>query len=84
MDVKQVVGDSVHLGVTPNGKEIVMVRVDNASVRYIMFADGGVLPPQLKGGFSSIRMAKQATDSYVDLLKRKQIKADGTVIPDKK
>ncbi len=84
MGARQVVGDSVLLGTTPNGKEIHMVRVDNASVRYIMFKDGGKLPQQLLGGYSSIRMAKAAVDAYVDLLTRKVIRDDGTEIKAKK
>lgn len=80
MAERQAVGVRTLLGTTPKGKEIFMIRVENASVRYIVFGSGGKIPKQLEGGFTSIRMAEQAVLSYCDLLGRKIIRDDGTEI----
>lgn len=65
------------LGVTPKGKEIYMVRKYNHTVRYIKFGSGGQLPKQLEGGFSSIRIAQDAVNSYLDRIGKKDIDESG-------
>lgn len=64
------VDNKVLMGTTPNGKEIYMVRRYNATVRYLEFGSGGILPAELEGGFSSLRIAKRAVDAYVQKLER--------------
>jgi len=68
----------VLLGTTEGGKDIVLIRRPECSVRMIAFTSGGQLPVQLQGGFSSVQAAQHATDSYLAKLKHKEIKADGT------
>lgn len=68
----------VVLGTTEGGKEIVLVRKPECSVRMIAFTQGGSVPPQLQGGFSSVGAAQHACDSYLAKLKAKEIKIDGT------
>lgn len=55
----------VLLGVTPKGKEIFMVRHYGKTIRFIEFGSGGQIPECLGGGFSSIRDAQKAADSYL-------------------
>lgn len=62
------------LAVTPGGKEIVLTRRHNCSVRMIMFRGGGELPKVLQGGYSSIHDAETAALSYVASLKKKATK----------
>ncbi len=66
------------LGITEGGKEIVLIRKPNCSVRVIAFSKGGAIPPQLTGGFSSVQAAQHAADSYLAKVKAKEIKVDGT------
>jgi len=66
------------LGTTEKGKEIYLVRKPNCSVRMIAFGSGGLLPKQLRGGYSSIQAARHATESYLAGVKAKEIKVDGT------
>ncbi len=68
---------NTYLGVTPKGKEIYMVREYNKTLRFIKFGSGGVVPASLQGGYSSIRMAQQACDSYLCKLNAKQINESG-------
>ncbi len=67
----------VLLGETPKGKEIYMVRKYNKTVRFIEFGSGGVLPECLQGGFSSIQIAQDVTNSYLARLARKDIDESG-------
>lgn len=53
------------LGTTPNGKEIYMVRRHNQTVRTIELGSGGILPEELEGGYSSLRIAKMHVDAYI-------------------
>ena len=73
----------VILGKTDGGKEIVLIRKPDCSVRMIAFTTGGQLPEQLQGGFSSVQAAHHACDSYLAKVKNKEIKADGTRAPAK-
>lgn len=59
------------LGTTPNGKVINYVKRENASIRFIAFADGGQLPDVLAGGFCSVHAARQAVASYLKSLEPK-------------
>ena len=68
----------VLLGTTDAGKDIVLMRKPNCSVRMIAFTSGGQLPIQLQGGFSSVQSAQHACDSYLAKVKAKEIKVDGT------
>jgi hypothetical protein len=63
----------VLLGETPKGKEIYMVRKYNQTVRFIEFGSGGELPACLQGGFSSIQIAQDVTNSYLARLANKDI-----------
>lgn len=64
----QVVRVLEELGVTPNGKVLNYVKRENASIRFVCFADGGELPKILAGGFSSVYAAKMAVHSYLKSL----------------
>jgi hypothetical protein len=68
------------LGTTEKGKEIYLVRKPNCSVRMIAFGSGGLLPAQLRGGFSSVQAAQHVTDCYLAKVKAKEIKLDGSEI----
>ncbi|MEE8208004.1 MAG: hypothetical protein V3T88_03490 [Nitrosomonadaceae bacterium] len=78
----QAPGDSnapkVLLGVTPNDKEIFLVRKPNCSVRKIEFGKGGQLPKMLEGGYSSVAAATHVVESYLAKIAAKEIKVDGT------
>lgn len=63
----------VLLGKTPKGKEIYMVRKYNQTVRFIEFGTGGQLPACLEGGFSSIQIAQDVTNAYLQRLMNKDI-----------
>ena len=66
------------LGKTPNGKEIYLVRKENAPLRTLAFGSGGELPEALQGGYSSIKMAAVAVDAYItSLVNDKGSKAKG-------
>jgi hypothetical protein len=65
------------LGVTPNGKEIYMMRKPNAPLRRIAFGSGGQLPECLEGGYSSVLMAQSAVDSYIAELEDAAAKQKG-------
>ena len=56
------------LGVTPNGKVINYVKRENASLRFIAFADGGQLPKQLQGAFCSVHIARNHVAGYLATL----------------
>lgn len=71
----QVVRVLEELGVTPNGKVLNYVKRENASIRFVCFADGGELPKILAGGFSSVYAAKMAVHSYLKSLEVKPKKA---------
>ena len=73
----------VVLGKTKGGKEIVLIRKPECSVRMIAFTTGGQLPKQLEGGFSSVQAAQHATDSYLAKLAAKEIGLDGNKLEDK-
>lgn len=64
-DVAEVAGRRCLLGETEAGKCIYLMRIPNAPLRTIAFGSGGKLPEELLGGFSSIKMAKQAVDDYL-------------------
>ena len=53
------------LGTTPNGKVINYVKRENASIRFVAFADGGQLPEILSGAFCSVHAARKAVASYI-------------------
>ena len=59
------------LGITPNGKVLNYVKKENASIRFICFADGGQLPDVLQGGYSSVHAARSAVASYLKSLEPK-------------
>jgi uncharacterized membrane protein len=65
----QAQGDSreakVLLGVTEAGKEIYLVRKRGVSIRVIQWGDGGELPAEFAGGFSSISAAKEVVTDYL-------------------
>lgn len=71
-------GNKVLLGVTEGKKEIYLVRKPDCSVRMIAFGNGGQLPKQLAGGFSSVAAALHVVESYLAKIKAKEIKVDGT------
>ncbi len=73
----------VILGKTEGGKEIVLIRKPECSVRMIAFTTGGQLPKQLQGGFSSVQAAQHAADSYLAKLAAKEIGLDGNKPEDK-
>jgi len=54
-----------HLGKTKGGKELVLTRKPNCSVRLIQFTSGGQLPECLQGGYSSISSAQEAVAAYL-------------------
>jgi len=84
-DAREAVDENkVLLGTTPGGKEIYLSRRPNCSVRKIAFGDGGKLPKQLEGGFSSVYAAMHATESYLAKVKGKEIKVDGTLCAGRK
>lgn len=60
--------EKVLLAETPEGKEIYLVRKSNATIRFIEFGSGGKLPKELEGGFSSVAVATQTAEKYVDKL----------------
>lgn len=66
------------LGVTPNGKVINYVKKENASIRFVCFADGGQLPKMLSGGFSSVHAARNMVQSYIKQLESGDLKEDTT------
>ena len=68
----------VLLGTTEGGKDIVLVRKPNCSVRMIAFRSGGQLPKQLAGGYSSVSAAQHAADSYLAKIASKEINLDGS------
>lgn len=66
MDVKREAEDrKLLMGTTPKGKEIYMVRRYNKTVRFLELGSGGILPEELSGGFSSIRIAQEAVNDYI-------------------
>jgi len=67
------------LGVTPKGKVINYVKRENASLRFIAFADGGQLPEVLQGAFCSVHIARVHVASYLQSLaptKAEKVTAD--------
>ena len=51
------------LATLPSGKEIQYVR--KGTLGTIQWSDGGVVPEALQGGFSDIRNAQSAVNSYI-------------------
>lgn len=79
-DVQEAVDNSyltVLLATTKAGKELWMVRKPNCPVRTIAFKGGGQLPECLEGGFSSILIATNAAQDYVDQQGKVKPKAKG-------
>jgi hypothetical protein len=64
-DAQEAVDDKVLLGTTKGGKDIYLTRKRGISVRFIAFGDGGQLPENLQGGFSSIKSAQDTVDVYL-------------------
>jgi len=57
---------------TPNGKGIKIVQIQNSSLYGVTFADGGELPPELKGRWTSPDLAKKEIDKYINKLEGKK------------
>ena len=53
------------LGITPGGKELYYVRKPESTVRFIAFGDGGELPAELAGGYTSQTKAQEIVDRYL-------------------
>ncbi len=83
VEVEDSISIRVLLGTTEGGKDIVLLRKPNCSVRMIAFSSGGQLPKQLQGGFSSVQAAQHVTDSYLAKLANKEINADGSEFAEK-
>lgn len=62
--------------VTPNGKEINIVRDPRNAMFKIQFASGGELPQVLSGIYTNERLAKIAVIDYIDGLPKKQVKEE--------
>lgn len=58
--------------VTPNGKEIQVVRDPKTSMFRVQFATGGELPQILSGIFTTERFAKVAVVDYINGLPAKK------------
>ena len=56
------------MGTTPGGKTIVLVRKKNTSIRVLQFKQGGALPEELQGGFSSVASAQSIVRRYIKVL----------------
>lgn len=83
LDVDRVTSQ-VLIGTTDKGKKINLVHRAGNSIRRIEFVNGGKLPKQLEGGFSSVAAAIHVVESYLAKVKAKEIKEDGTKMPIKK
>lgn len=62
--------------VTPNGKEINIVRDPRSAMFKIQFASGGELPQVLSGIYTNERLAKIAVLDYIDGLPKKVVKEE--------
>lgn len=80
VDVHAQVDSKILMGVTPGGKEIYYARSKDKSHRCIEFGSGGMLPPQLKGMFTSPHAAKSAVESYLARIEAKDIGEDGEAL----
>ena len=57
--------------VTPNGKEIEIVREPKSAFFKIQFKSGGELPASLAGLFTTLRFAEVAVIDYLNSLPKK-------------
>lgn len=57
------------LGETHNGKTIYVNTQRNRSVLMLFFGEGGELPAELAGAFSSMSNAQEAVDKYLERTK---------------
>lgn len=80
MEGKLVREGKVLMGTTEKGKAMYMVRVQNSSVRFLMWGDGGSIPKSLSGGYTSLRMAQDAVNVYLKNLKSGNVHEDGTKV----
>lgn len=62
--------------VTPNGKEVQVVRDPKTSMFKVQFATGGELPTALAGIFTTERFAKVAVVDYLNGLAKKEVKVE--------
>lgn len=80
MDGKQVREGKVLMGTTEKGKGMYMVRVENSSLRFLMWGDGGQLPKHLTGGYSSLLAAQTAVTGYMEGMLKGTLNEDGTKV----
>ena len=58
--------------VTPNGKEVQVVRDPKTAMFKVQFATGGELPQALSGIFTTERFANVAVTDYINSLAKKK------------
>ena len=58
--------------VTPNGKEVQVVRDPKTAMFKVQFATGGELPQALSGIFTTERFANVAVTDYINSLPKKK------------
>ena len=58
-------GAKLFLGISPKGKRVVATTAHNSSNYVIQFEDGGEIPPELQGEFTSIVFAQTAVQNFI-------------------